>query len=325
MYIGDLLFVTPTLRALRTTFPEAQLDVLVNRDAADMVRYNPLLDQVITVDKKGPEFRLLGFMGLLRKIRRARYDLVFILQSTERISILAALSGGRKIYGYAHPGFERFFTRTQPFLDDIPRADNHLQVLELHGVTVNRGQGLELWIDDASRRQAEARWQAAGLAGATVVGLNPGASWAEKAWPAERFAELADRLRARGFTPVIFGGAIDLPTTEQILAHTSAQPVVFTGQLTLLELAAMFERCAVVVSADSGPLHIAVARHVPVVGIYGPTTPVVFGPYRARAIVLESPECCLHHHDACRHWCINAITTDEVMQAVLTLLGESNQ
>ena len=120
---------------------------------------------------------------------------------------------------------------------------------------------------------------------------------------------------------------MDVPMVEEIVARMSARPVVFTGKLALQELAGLTRKCAAFVSGDSGPLHIAVSQHVPVVAIFGPSNPVRYAPYQIPHALVQSSEPCLACglHDCDHHRCMRMLTVQQVYHALRSLLGECEQ
>jgi heptosyltransferase-2 len=144
-----------------------------------------------------------------------------------------------------------------------------------------------------------------------------------KQWSEEGWAELTDLLVDAGHETVIFGGPGDIATVDKITQATRTRPAVLAGKLSLLELAAAVNRCSVFVSVDSGPLHVAASQNVPIVGLYGPTDPTEFGPYRVPNAVLGNREGCV----GCRrgsesgHTCIHSLRPEDVSEAVRNLLS----
>lgn len=161
-----------------------------------------------------------------------------------------------------------------------------------------------------------------------VIGLNIGASWPTKRWLKEYYAELADRLLEKGLGVAYFGGPMDEELVRQTVAlmkhkdHSLLR--IFTGKLTLLELAALLKKCAVFVTNDSGPMHIAVAMDVPLVTMFGASPVPGFYPYNSKSILLKTPaECHPCGVHTCEHLkCMKQIPVDEVMKYTLQLLQQ---
>lgn len=324
MYLGDLLFMTPLLHALKTAQPDAQLDILVDTGCKDVIRCNQYVDTVRLMEKKGRHGTVVGYWGLVGELRAARYDLVINLHANERATALAGCSGAARRVGFAARPLRWMMTQPVPERTDMHQADAYLEVLRALGLPTEPHAGLEMWVDEVAEGNADAKWAAAGLDGATVVGLNTGGSWPTKRWTVEGFAGVADRLAARGLTPVFFGGPQDQGMVEQIVAQTACAPVVFTGKISLQELAVMAGRCRAFISGDSGPMHIAVSQRTPVVAIFGPSNPMRYAPYQIPHRVLRADEPCLGcgEHACDHHRCMRTITPDQVLAALDALVPE---
>ena len=346
MHIGDLLLVTPVLRTLRTNYPEAHIALLADAKLADLVRLNQNIDELIAIDKKGHHDKLINYLKFIGEIRQKKFDLVINLHKNERASFIAALSGALKIVGYATFGPGLLFSQV---MENRKRTKHqvhaHFDVLtETISITTIDDRGIEMWLDEAAEVAAELIWQQAfpgksplergapqeqGVSRSTspspVIGLNIGASWPTKRWPKEYFAELADRLVDHGFAIAYFGGPMDVEIVDQaisLMKHKNHPQVVkLTGKVSLMELAALLKKCAVFVTNDSGPMHIATAMNVPLVSMFGASPVEGFWPYNDISIVMKTPLSC---HPCYKHTCklgglecMYAITVDQVFATTL--------
>lgn len=322
LYIGDLLFSTPVFRALHVAYPEAQLDVLVRSTNLELVRHHPLLTNIIPFDRKA-DARVDRYVRMLCDIRRERYDLVLNLHASELPSGLAAFSGAGQRVGVSVPVLRALFHVCVTERTDIHQVDAILDVLRCLGIDAPMHRGMEFWLDDATRQSADTRWHSAVPDdGRPAIGLNVGGSWPTKRWTVEGYAAFADMLATRGYHAVFFGGPTDLPMVQDITERMTTRPVVFTGKITLPELAAMTGRCAVFVSGDSGPMHIAASQGVPVVAIFGPSNALRYAPYGVPHVLVRSTESCLGcgQHACDHHRCMRTITAEQVLDALMTLL-----
>lgn len=343
LHIGDLLLATPALSTLRANYPQAHIALMADAKLADLVKYNRHIDELIAVDKKGYHDKLPNMLRLIGGIRRRRFDLVINLHPNERASAIAAFSGAKKIVGYASRGFGMFFDylgHNQNFDDrlrhrpDIPhQAQEHLNLLrDALGITRIDDRGLEMWLDEEMEKQADALWREAFAAeDRPVVGFNTGASWPTKRWTTDGFADVADALLDEGYRVAFFGGPMDEENVCEIRArmrHDGRGGVaVFTGKVSLGQLAALLKKCAVFLTNDSGPMHVAVAQKVPVVAIFGPSNEVGFGPYTPPAVVVKHDLPCrpCERHQCRRgdHACMACIAPDQVLREVRAMLAEA--
>lgn len=350
LHIGDLLLATPALRTLRTNFPDAHITLLADAKIDDLVKYNQNIDELISVDKKGYHNKLGNFIRLIGEIRKQHYDLVINFHPNERASALAAFSGGKKIVGYASKGFGIFFNhlihntnfdfayKNRP--DIVHQAKEHLNTLQTTlGITKLDDRGLEMWLDETTLQKAQKMWYEAFEANgiqpvripSKVIGFNTGASWPTKRWLPSGFAAVADALIEDGYGVAFLGGPMDIENVKQIrtMMKNAHHPAVieFTGKIRLMELAALMKHCSVVLTNDSGPMHVAIANQVPVVTIFGSSNEVGFGPYNGNNITLTKPEidcrpCGEHLCQKGLHECMSAITPNQVIQAVQNILRQ---
>ena len=332
MYIGDLLFTTPLVRLLRANFSDAHIALLADKKNSEVIRENPHLSQVIAIDKKGYHNKLGNFMKLIQELRAQQFDLVINLHPNERASALAAFSGGKQIIGFAAKGFGLFFDKVVKERKDIHQADAYMEVASVLDSIRYEHQGLELWVDAAAKAKADLLWQdylvqAKAKVDFGVVAINTGGSWPTKRWTKEGFAQVADRLLQTGFGVAFFGGPMDVKDVQEIIKKMTEKQheklVVFTGRTTLLEMADLVRRCKLLISGDSGPMHIAVSQKVPVVAIFGPSDPVRYAPYGQEGAVLRASEDCLccGQHQCEHHRCMRGISAEQVYTAAIKRLA----
>lgn len=332
MHIGDLLLVTPVLRTLRTNYPDAHIALLADAKLADLVKYNHNIDELISIDKKGYHNKLATYLQFVKGIRQQNFDMVINLHANERASFIAALSGAKKIVGYATFGLGIFFDQVIENRKAIKhQVHAHFDVLrETLGITKFDDRGLEMWLDDAAEQRAGVIWQEAfpRIQG-KVIGLNIGASWETKRWRKEYYAQLADELLDKGYGVAYYGGPMDVGIVEETIALMRNKKhellATFTGKMTLLELAALLKKCNVLVTNDTGPMHVAVAMNVPLVSMFGPSPVPGFYPYSETSIVIKSPmPChpCGKHQCPTKHECMWQIHVDTVMKYTIEQLED---
>ncbi|SFM05425.1 glycosyltransferase family 9 protein [Pelosinus propionicus] len=342
LHLGDLLLATPVVRALRTHYPQAHIALLADAKLQDLVKYNKNIDELLLIDKKGYHNKLSNYVQFISEIRSKKFDIVINLHENERASCIAAFSGGKKIVGYSTCGLHLFFDKVIENRKGIKhQVHSHFDVLrETLDITKINDQGLEMWLDEKAEESAGEIWNEAfpihthpekerGAAAECikVVGLNIGASWSTKCWRKEYFTELADRLLDMGYGVAYYGGPMDIDIVNETInlmrnkEHTLLKN--FAGKMSLLELAALLKKASVLVTNDTGPMHVAVAMKVPVVAIFGPSPVVGFYPYNNTSVVLKSSvEChpCGKHSCPKKHECMWQIDVDTVMKYTLEQL-----
>ncbi len=340
-HLGDVLFLTPGLHALRRALPEARITLMVGPWGQEVVRDNTDLDDVITCPFPGferrPKTSFLAPYRLLwaqaRALRGRGYDAAVILRFDHWWGAwLAAAAGIPLRIGYDVPEVRPFLTHVLPYRSDRHEVEQNAALLgQLAGGSVLPLGPLRYRVRPEDRAWADAWLAGAGVhKGDRLVAIHPGAGAPVKQWPTASWAAVANEL---GFYPgvrlLLTGGASETPLTRAIaglLAHPVADAA---GQTTLGQLAALYERCALVLGSDSGPLHLAVAVGVATLHLYGPVSVAKFGPWGdpERNAALTSPWACAPCHRLdwpsealAAHACVAAIRPEDVLAVAQRLL-----
>jgi lipopolysaccharide heptosyltransferase II len=281
--IGDVLLSTVVLPNLRAAYPDAVIDMLTERLSKDVLEGHPALTSVVVFDPKTE-----SGLGLVRRIRRRRYDVVIDLFGNPRSALVALLSGAPSRVGYRF-GWRRhcYTTVVAPRGGEVHNTEFNLDALRALGIAVPSRE-VTFPVGPAAAESA-ARWfRESELDGAFVVALNPGGGWPTKRWLPEQFARLGDMLAGElSATIVIMWGPGERDEAERIRGLMRAQSRLLPPT-TLKELAGILERCSLVVTNDSGPMHIAAAVRTPVVAVFGPTNPELQGPHLTRHAVVRN-------------------------------------
>jgi lipopolysaccharide heptosyltransferase I len=319
--LGDIVHAMPTLAALRARFPDAEVTWLVKRQWAPLVEVIGGVEHVCAV-----ESGLRGWLSRVSGLRAARFDLVIDLQGLFRSGAMAWLTGcGRRVgFANAREGSPIFYTRRV----EVPAAprhavDRYLLVAEALGATRPAEPRFEFIDRPEDRQSVETLLRRAGVAASLPwIAMNVSARWETKRWPPEHFAEVADRLsQAHGLPIVFIGGPAERPESLAVTALMRMKAVDLTGQTPVGLLPSLLRRAALLVTNDSGPMHIAAAVGTPVVALFGPTDPLRTGPYGKGHVVLShAVECrpcfrrdCSH---AVRLECLTAIRPEQVVRAI---------
>ena len=328
-FLGDVVLSTPVCAAVRRLYPDAHIAMLVRRDTAGVLDGHPHIDTVLIDDKRGGD-RGLGSWQVVQRLRRQRFDLVLALHKSFRTAWMLAAAGIPRRIGFRQSaGWFLYHRRVRrdPTRHDVERNLQILAGLDVDPDTMRSRPFVACQPEAVARLHAalEARGVAAGT---RLIGIAPGSAWATKRWTVEGYAALVDVLRQRhDATPLLLGAPADAEYAAAIVAAASTTAVNLVGQTDLATLIAAIDQCDVLVTNDSAPMHIAVARDTPVVAIFGPTTPAQgYGPYTDRAVVIERPLACRpcgrHGAAVCpigTHACMREIPVDEVAAAVTTV------
>ena len=331
--LGDIVHALPVLAALRARYPFAHLAWLVSRPFAPLLDGHPLLDEVIPFDRRGygrmlrSPRALADFVGFVRDLRRRRFNLVLDLQGLVRSGFLAWATGAPRRVGFddARELAWLFYTqRVAGSRRDCHAVEMNLRLARAIELDVQRPAfplGLRAQELTDARRLLDG---AAGRPLERFTAVLPGARWETKRWRAERFAELIERLHADGFPPcVLLGADGDRTSADRIIAATHAPTVDLVGRTSQRDLIAVLSLAELVISNDSGPMHIAAALGKPLVAIFGPTNPARTGPYSQSARVVQVPLPCVpcyrHECPLLHHNCMVQLEVEPVIQAVRAL------
>ena len=315
-HIGDALFTTPAIAALRSALPDATIVNAAVSGVKAVFAANPHISERWV----RPTARLLDYPLYLFSIRRAHFDAVISFSASSTLfGVYAKFSGAPVRIGFNHRAMKRFNTHTLELHDtEQHHAVDHLdQVAVL--ADIRRDFPMEMPLIPAWRDGADQAFNALALrSGRPIIALNPGATVDRKKWAPERWAELADRLYSSGCQPVLFGGPGDAGLTGLIQSGVPFLLPSLQGHLSLGCLAAACTRCAAFVSGDTGPMHVAVAVGTPVVALHGPTDPARTGPYTKNAVVIHHAE---SGPDPDIYGSMATITVDEVLMAVQSVVS----
>ena len=294
--IGDVLFTTPLVRAVRRAFPTAYLAYLCNRRTQDILRTNEHLDELFIYEKdelvglwKRHKWEaIVSLVNLIRRIKQQRFGLVIDLSLGERYSFLLALVGVPRRIGFDFHHRGRFLTHrfAMDGYQDRHVVEYYRWLLAMVGVRMVESH-LELKpseYDRADARQRLARFRRD--PDQRIIGLVPagGISWGLHAnfrrWSKEGFIRIGQVLRERyQVTILLFGEMRDQAVCAEIAAAIGPAAVDLSGQTTLSAFVGLISECHLVIANDGGPVHIAVSQDVPTVSIFGPVDPQVYGPY----------------------------------------------
>jgi len=281
--IGDLVLTTPLFKALREKFPRAWVASLVFLEHREIVDGNPYLDEVIPYDKKGSERSLWGQFCFSRKLRSEKFDVAIHAHGTNRMHLAAWLAGIPVRIGYERRA-SWALTHAHPYnkKEGAKRESEYLlELLEPLGVTPPQEVEAFFPVTDRSIHSLENLSLSHRIPrDRPWIILNPSASDVTKMWPAERFAELVTRLeKHRSCVFLAIGTSKDQPLIERLVKKTPVPIFDLSGKLTLGMLGALLKRAVLLISNDSGPVHIAAALGTPVVSIFGRYEPGL-GPKR---------------------------------------------
>ncbi|MFQ5329676.1 MAG: glycosyltransferase family 9 protein [Thermodesulfobacteriota bacterium] len=330
--LGDVVHTLPALASMRGGYPDAEIDWLVEDESKSILDANPLISHVVAIKKRGFRRAPATTQGIVRWIRARRYDMVLDFQGLMKSGIWLAISrSGRRI------GFDRGRELSHLFLNEkLPpyNRDRHAvdRYLDLARYAGGVGGAVKFPIFFTYRDQERVfKLLADGGIGRSdgFVVVAPKARWETKLWGAERFGQVAsDIVEGRGMKVVVVGGPNDREYGEEIASHVEGI-LNLAGMTTIKELAFLMKWSRLVISVDSGPLHIAAAVGVPVIAIFGPTAPWRTGPYGENNLILtggiECSPCFSRRCSKSTLECMAAVTVKRVMEGVEALLKSGEE
>ena len=316
-WIGDAVMTTPAMGAVRAFFPTAEIVLVANPPVAELFSPHPDCDRVIMYDKKEKHQRISGLLTFCQMLRREHFDLAILFQNAIEAAVISRLAKIPRRAGYATDGRRFLLSHPVPAGEKerlLHHTDYYLGMLAALGIAVPKGP-LRLSVTSAEAQQAGKT-----LENGPWVAVNPGASYgAAKRWFPDRFAAVADQLIEKYQVKIVLtGGTGEQDIGRDIETSMTHTPLNLIGRTTVREMMAILERCCLLITNDSGPMHVAAALKTPLVAIFGPTDHTTTSPAAAAArIVRKDTPCapCLLRQCPTDHQCMKAVTVDDVLRA----------
>jgi lipopolysaccharide heptosyltransferase II len=332
-WVGDGIMSLPALEALRTRFPSAEIALVVKPWVAELYEHHPAADRLIVYDPAGQHRGPRGFWKFVEMLRGERFDLAILFQNAFHAAWMAWCARIPVRIGYDLEGRGTLLTDSVP----VPPAalyghqsNYYLQLLFRAGL-IERLTPVErilLGVQHTEKIWASKQMKELGLGGPRfLVGFSPCAAFGPaKRWLLDRYADLADRLVGALHADVlIFGSRAEKPLAESIARMMQHTPTIVSGETTLRQLMALMAQCRLIITNDSGPMHVAAALGLPVVAIFGSTNERATRPVSPRArVVKHSVACspCGLRECPIDFRCMKAVTVEEVHRVALGLIKE---
>jgi lipopolysaccharide heptosyltransferase I len=324
--LGDVIHALPAASALRDAFPGARIDWLVEPQWRRLLEGNPDLTEIISLEKKSAA----GLVTTIRKLRAANYTCAVDFQGLYKSALPAFASGAPRRIGfpstYAREGFVSFLYTDRINPRGAHKVDHNLTLAEAAGADA-RPLSPRFPLTPRPEDEKQVTQELARNNIADFYVLNPGGGWRSKCWPPERYGELHHRLAVQhGWRAVISFGPGEEKLAQELISAAGSRPPIAIP-LGLGPLMALLRRAKFVVSADTGPVHLASALGTPVVGLYGPTDPARNGPYagpnQIQSIVIRNPgkSETTYRRGASYSSPMLSITVDQVADAVARLVS----
>ncbi len=316
--LGDVVHSLPFLNAVKSGFPKAEIHWVIARGLEGLLEGHPMIDRLIIINKddwKRPAKagKTAAEIGrLFRSLRDERYDLVVDLQGLFRSGIITAATGAPMRIGFeeAREGSRFFYNRRVRGGRETHAVDRYLKIAEALGCDA----GEAVFPFPVVKREAgEASELRASLQGYAV--MVPGARWETKVWPAENFGRIASALP---WKTLVVGSRADSEKAEAVVRASGGKAISVAGKTSLGELIEIMRGARLVISNDSGPMHIAAGFNVPVVAMFGPTSPRRTGPYgKGHIIIMSDEDCAPCFRKRCADMkCMKGITVAKVLEKI---------
>jgi len=331
--IGDVIHTLPSLAALRNLYPDAHITWVVEEAAADLIKHHPYLNEVLVSRRKRWSRDLLGghimrplkeIISSVKKLRQRDYDLVIDFHGLFKSSMIVFLSKGKRKLGYDSLQELSGLFLNEKIHENMGKhaVDRYLDFPRHLGAKPGRAEFILPSDHDAEEKIIQLM-RTHHLEDKKFIVINPVAYWETKLWRDEKFAGLADRIHNELGLTVVFTGSEEKPI-EKITSVMITKSLNFAGQTTLPELACLYKKAQMLITTDSGPMHLAAATGTSVIALFGPTDPSRTGPYGSGHTVISAGTACSPCFlKTCKtKQCMEDITIDQVFAAVREKMRE---
>jgi lipopolysaccharide heptosyltransferase I len=333
--IGDIIHALPVLPVIRERHPDAVISWVVETRSAEILRQNPMIDNLIEIDTRSLRGKGLIEKGLangskqLRNLRQFDFDVAIDFQGLLKSAIIAKLSGAKVRWGFSRSNLREPASRV--FYSDVVRLSSQAHVIrqnltllgEALGIDVGESR-IEFPVSSSESDRAEAAAIVGDVGGGEFVILNPAGGWVTKLWPAENYGRLADRLwEESGLRSVVTTGPKEERLAAEVLSSSRSGKAI-AAKPTLKGFFELAKRAKVYVGGDTGPTHLAIAAGTPIVGIFGPTEWWRNGSLDPEDVCVErlDIDCRVDcHRRTCSKWICMDIPPEVVFDAVQTRLA----
>jgi len=317
--MGDVIHALPFLKAVKDRFADSVIDWVISKGLMGLLDRNPLINELIIIDKdswkdlKNLKKTSSEIYNLRKRLKGRYYDTVIDLQGLLRSGIISSFASSPLRIGFdnAREGSRYFYNRTVSVDGILHAVDRNLAVAKAIGADTDDIR-FPLYIDKDAKKRVD---RMLGEINRYII-IFPSARWHTKRWPIQNFADLISNVDLQC---IIAGSKSDISTASSI-SRLSLKPVLnLCGKTDLKELIALISRAEVVVSGDTGPMHIAVALGVPVIALFGPTDPTLTGPYgwqhdSKKEVIMANTTCGPCFKKRCAETiCMSSIRVEDVL------------
>jgi len=328
--LGDVVLSTPVIRFMREQYPSAYIAFMVKPYCEDVVKHNPHLDEVIVYKKYRWHKSYWGTFKFAMGLRMRKFDMAIALHPTNRVHIMLLLAGIPIRIGYDRKAGALLTKRVphEKHKGHKHEIDYNFDLLARAGFDVSNADPRPYIVTkNKQKRIVDLILKYQGVGG-QLIAVHAGASCVSKRWPPERFAQVCDMLVSKfGYDIILVGGSEAMSYSYEVLAHMKSKAVNLTGALRVGELAELFKRCRMLISNDSGPVHVSAAVGTPVVCVFGRSdaglSPLRWRPHGEEHVVIHRDVGCLEclAHNCMKNFeCLWTVSVEEVASAAEKIL-----
>ena len=326
-FIGDVILITPLIKYIKNIFPDYEVDILVIPQTRTILENNPYINKILIFDKR--KSKIINFLKIISLLKKRNYEISFLPHSSLTTILLTFFSGIKMRIGFNRWLASKFLTHKVPFKKGLLRIEKNLQLL-----TPFCNEKLEIQTElypDAESKNKAGRFLGSIKEGKGIIALAPGSIWQTKCWLESYYKILAEKLVKKDFSIIMIGSPEERELCQRILPPKDA--INLAGKTSILESAAILEKCDLLVCNDSGALHLANAMKTDVFAIFGPTVKSIgYYPFRDNDFVfevdLECRPCGSHGGKECpqgHHNCMKLIKPKIILEKILSRFMKASE
>lgn len=328
--IGDVTLITPCIRTLKLHYPDANIDMIVEEESYDIVKYNPYLDRILIFRRTELEKKILKFFcwqkifyeifGLIKQLRKYHYDLAFDFQGLLRSVVFLYLAKAKYKIGKGRWLFLSKNIITNP----LNAVEGYLNILKTIGIEAT-DKKLEIFVSQEDKNFTQKFFFENKIdENDLIVIFNLATRWQSKIWPLQNFIELGQMIINEFFAKIILTGSKkELSISEEFKKQVGEKVYIATGKTNLRELCYLIKKSKIFITSDTGPMHIASATNTKVIALFGPTDPRRTGPIGNNIVITKNLNCSPCFKRKCKNnICMKSITSNEVIKIIRKILNK---
>ncbi|MEW5758592.1 MAG: lipopolysaccharide heptosyltransferase II [Candidatus Omnitrophota bacterium] len=321
-WLGDSLFLLPFIKTLKENYPKSYLAIMIVPRVREIYQNNPYVDEIIVYDERGKDKSFLGKLRIINHLKKKSFDAAFILKPSLTRTFICWFAKIKERIGFSNNKNNLLLTKKiKPILTNAHRIDQNLKILEELGLCI-KDRIYQFQTNSKDDDTMKRILLENGINNnEDFILINAGGNWENKRWDYKKFAELSDRIIDELKLKVVISGALkDKQLVSNIQNLTKNKIISICGKTNISELASLMKMAKIVVSSDSGPMHLAASIGVKVIALFGPTSPLITGPYPlGKHIILQQNVGCKTpcYVGGCSNIrCMDAISVSEVLKNI---------